>query len=135
MVNDTENVGRFISASEKAYSAEDEIAWVCSKLEEDAPVFSMIEKATGSFIGNIELMDRTGGEGELGIAITAKMQDRGFGTEAIPAFLTYVCALYDLRRVVLKARPFNARALRVYERSGFRTYDRTENDVFMEYIR
>lgn len=137
MVNDKENVGRFISAlsNETVYSAENEIAWVCRKLEEGAPVFSMIEKATGKFIGNIELMDRSDREGELGIAITAKMQDRGFGSEAIPAFLTYVCGLYDLQRVTLKARPFNVRALHVYEKCGFRIYDRTETDVFMEYLR
>ena len=38
----------------------------------------------------------------------------------------------DLRRVYLKAFPFNARAIHVYEKCGFREYDRTAEDVFME---
>ena len=37
-----------------------------------------------------------------------------------------------LRRVFLKVFPDNARAIRVYEKCGFREYDRTEDDVFME---
>ena len=37
-----------------------------------------------------------------------------------------------LARVFLKVFPFNARAIHVYEKCGFREYDRTEDDVFME---
>jgi RimJ/RimL family protein N-acetyltransferase len=39
-----------------------------------------------------------------------------------------------LRRIVLRADPRNLRALHVYEKSGFREYDRTEKDVYMELI-
>ena len=72
MVNDVENVRRFIGGKQEPYTAEQEISWVRGKLENKEPVFSMIEKESGDFIGNIELMDVTGSEGELGIAITAK---------------------------------------------------------------
>ena len=132
MLNDHERVGRFISASTKTYTVEKEVEWVREKLAERASVFSMLEKAGGAFIGNIELMDIHGGEAMLGIAITAAQQDRGFGSESVAALLRYDFETLGLRRIRLKARPFNARALRVYEKCGFREYDRTEEDVFME---
>ena len=133
MVNDEERVGRFISAGKREpYTEEQEIAWVKGKLAEGACVFSMIEKKTGDFIGNVELMDVTDTDGELGIALTAEKQDAGFGTEAINALLRYARERLGLGRVRLRARPFNARALHVYEKCGFREYDRSENDVFME---
>ena len=137
MVNDVEHVARFIGLSRRSepITAEQERRWVQKKLAEDAAVFSMLEKATGAFIGNIELMGVADGTGELGIAITAAMQDRGFGTEAIPAAVRYGMDALGLSRVWLKAFPFNARAIHVYEKCGFREYDRTEEDVFMEVLR
>ena len=61
MVNDYENVNRFIGGKHKAYTEEQEREWVRKKLEEKALVFSMLEKKSGEFIGNIELMDPTDG--------------------------------------------------------------------------
>ncbi len=133
MVNDEERVGRFISAKKhEPYTEEQEVAWVRGKLAEGACVFSMIEKESGDFIGNIEFMDVTDGVGELGIALTAAKQDNGYGSEAIPAFLEYGKGKLGLKKSRLRARPSNARALHVYEKCGFREYDRSENDVFME---
>ncbi len=89
MVNDYEKVNRFIGGEKKTYTQEQEIKWVCKKLEEKAPVYSMIEKKTERFIGNIELMDLTEEQAELGIAITGEMQDQGFGKEAIRSLIEY----------------------------------------------
>ena len=134
MINDRERVGRFIGRIQPITAEQDRL-WVQKKLAEGAPVFSMLEKATGAFIGNIEFMDVADGAGELGIAITAGMQDRGYGTEAIPAMVRYGMDALGLRRVFLKVFPDNARAIHVYEKCGFREYDRTEDDVFMEILR
>ena len=95
----------------------------------------MLERDTGDFIGNIELMDIADGAGELGIAVTAAMQDKGYGTEAVRAMVRYGMDTLGLRRVFLKVFPDNARAIRVYEKCGFREYDRTADDVFMEIIK
>ena len=134
MINDRERVGRFIGRTEPI-TAEQDRRWVQKKLAEKAPVFSMVDRATGAFIGNIELMDVADGAGELGIAITAARQEQGYGSEAIPAFVRYAMDNLGLSRVYLKAFPFNARAIHVYEKCGFREYDRTEDDVFMEILR
>ena len=135
MVNDYENVNRFIGGLQKTFTEEQEISWVREKLKEQAPVFSMIEKKSGSFIGNIEFMDPTDSEGELGIAITADMQNRGYGTEAVLAFVEYGMKQLGMSRVCLRTKPDNARAIRVYKKCGFREYNRTENHVFMEITR
>ncbi len=134
MVNDLEHVGRFIGRRTEPVSEEKERKWVREKLDEKAVLFSMIEKSSGSFIGNIELMDLTDSEAELGIAITAAKQDLGYGTEAIRAVTGYAFDELGLKRVFLKVYPDNGRAIRVYEKCGFREYDRTEEDVFMEIL-
>ena len=134
MVNDYDRVGRLLGRGRDPISEEQDRRWVQKKLAEGAPVFSMLEKATGAFIGNIEFMDITDGVGELGIAITAQMQEKGYGTEAIPAMVRYGKDALGLRRIFLKVYPHNARAVHVYEKCGFRAYDRTEKDVFMEIV-
>ena len=135
MVNDIEHVARFIGRRLEPISEEKEIKWVREKQAEQAVLFSMLEKRTDAFIGNIELMDIADGVGELGIAITASMQDRGFGTEAILAMARYGMDILGLRRIFLKVYPDNARAIHVYKRCGFREYDRNDKDVFMEIVK
>ena len=138
MINDEENVQKYIRrvhVPREPYTEEQEIEWVREKTAENACTFSMIEKKTGDFIGNIELMDRNESEKELGIAVTAKKQNMGFGTEAVSALLTYGFGVLGLKRIFLKANPENSRAIHVYERCGFRIYDRTEDHVFMEITR
>ena len=135
MVNDIDRVARFIGRRLDPIPAEKERQWVRQKLAEQAVLFSMLEKKTGAFIGNIELMDVANGAGELGIAITAAMQDKGYGTEAIPAMVRYGMDTLGLRRIFLKVYPDNARAIRVYEKCGFREYDQTADDVFMEIVK
>ena len=135
MVNDWERVGRLIGSRRDPISEEKERRWVQKKLAEGATLFSMLERDTGAFIGNIELMDIADGAGELGIAITAAMQDRGYGTEAVSAMVRYGMDTLGLHRIFLKVFPDNARAIHVYEKCGFREYDRTEDDVFMEVMK
>ena len=135
MVNDYEKVSKFIGGKKKSFTAEQELQWVRDKLEEKALVFSMIEKKSGKFIGNIELMDPTDSKGELGIAITAEMQNQGFGTEGVVAFTEYGMKHLGLQRIFLRTNPNNKRAIRVYENSGFREFDRTDDHVYMEIFR
>ena len=135
MVNDAENVQRFIGEPHDPFTVEQEENWVRKKLDNKAVVFSMIEKKTGEFIGNIELMDPAEGWSELGIAITAGKQELGYGTEAIKAITEYGFNELGLNRICLRAYPHNTRAIHVYEKCGFREYGRTEKDVCMELFR
>ena len=135
MVNDYEHVAKLISDRIKTYTTEDEQRWVRKKLEERALVFSMIERSSGMFIGNIELMDPKEGSAELGIAITAKKQDQGFGKESIGRILLHAFDELDLDQVTLRVFPGNKRAIHVYEACGFLEYNRSETDVYMKVLR
>ena len=132
MVNDWERVGRLIGSRREPFTEQQERQWVQKKLAAGVPVFSMLDKESGAFIGTIEFMDVSDGSAELGIAITAAMQNKGYGTEAVSAMVRYGWDALGLRRVFLKVFPDNARAIHVYEKCGFREYDRTGDDVFME---
>ncbi len=135
MMNDIEGVARFIGRRTEPVTEAQERKWVRRKLEENALVFSMLEKDGGGFVGNIELMDVRDGVGELGIAIRAEKQDLGYGTEAVAALARYGMERLGLERIFLKVYPDNPKAIRVYRKCGFREYDRTEEDIFMELTR
>ena len=132
MVNDLENVEQYLGGPHDPYTEEQEIEWVRKNLADHHPVFSMLEKSGSDFIGNIELMDVKDSVGELGIAITAGKQNRGYGTEAILALKEYAARHLKLVKIFLRAFPENVRAIHVYEKCGFHEYGRTESDVFME---
>lgn len=132
MVNNIEHVGRFIGRRTEPYTEKQEREFIKGKLEEKAPIFSMMEKQTDEFIGNVELMDIKGSEGELGIAITSEKQDKGFGKEAVNRIVEYGFEVLGLTRIYLKVYPENERAFHVYQKCGFVEYDRTNEDIFME---
>ena len=134
MVNDYENVNRFIGGKHKTYTVEQEKQWVQNKLDEKAAVYSMLEKKSQRFIGNIEFMELTDAQGELGIAITAEMQDRGYGTEAVRAMTAYGFHQLGLKRIILRTKPNNHRAIYVYKKCGFREYDRDPEHIYMELL-
>ena len=135
MVNDIENVARFIGKRTKPYTVEEEKTFIQSKVEEKAHMYSMIEKNSGDFIGNIEFMEIKDGTAELGIAITTSKQNLGYGVESIHRMLEYGFHTLGLDRVFLKVYPDNKRAIHVYEKCGFLKYNYTEEDIFMEILK
>ena len=134
MVNDIDHVARFIGERREPYTEEEERSYMQSKLDQHATMFSMLEKDTRRFIGNIEFMNRRGDEAEWGIVMTHKMQDKGYGTEALMRSVEYGFAELGLRRIYLAVYVDNPRAVHVYEKCGFREYDRNDVDIFMEIV-
>jgi len=132
MVNDIDNVARFISDRREPYTEQEEWDYMKDKLDNDAMMFSMIEKETGKFIGNTDFFNVNGDEAECGIAITASMQNKGYGREAIIRMTEYGFNEGGFRRILLEVYADNHRAIHVYEECGFKVYDRTDKDVFME---
>ena len=133
MVNDIE-VQQYISHNRKTYELDGELEWIKSKLEENAIIFSMIEKETNEFIGNIEIMEIKNNIGEMGIAITAKKQDKHFGQEAIKRFIEYAFNDLSLDGLELNVYNFNPRGIRCYEKVGFIKDGpgKTEEDIHMK---
>ena len=65
MVNDIDHVARFIGKRNTPYSLEEELDFVRNKIREQGPIYSMLERETEEFIGNIEFMDIEYGCGVL----------------------------------------------------------------------
>jgi diamine N-acetyltransferase len=132
MVNDIDNVAKFIGERREPYTEEEERDYIKDKMDKDATMFSMLEKETGTFIGNIEFFNRTEDSAEWGIVLTSKMQNKGYGTEALKRSIKYGFNELGLSRIVLVVYTKNPRAIHVYEQCGFKEYDRNDVDIFME---
>lgn len=82
-----------------------------------------VETGAGELIGWIELRDiswrrRTG---ELRVCLGAKrFWGRGFGTAAVDGFLAQVAERWAIEDVYLRVATWNRRAIRAYEKCGFR---------------
>jgi diamine N-acetyltransferase len=132
MVNDIDNVARFIGERSEPLTEQQEIDYIKNKMDNKATMFSMIEKGTNRFIGNIEFFNRVFEEAEWGIVITTSMQNKGYGTEALKRSVEYGFNELGLTRIYLGVYANNPRAIHVYENCGFKEYERNDVDVFME---
>jgi len=135
MVNDIENVAKFIGERRTLLTEQEEIDYIKDKMDKDATMFSMLEKDTREFIGNIEFFNSVDDEAEWGIVITSKMQNKGYGKEALRRSVEYGFNELDLKRIYLEVYANNPRAIHIYENCGFKEYDRTDVDVFMEILK
>lgn len=136
MINDLE-VQKYISHNVKKYNLEQELDWIKDKLNKNAIIFSMIEKKTNKFIGNIEIMKIVNNVGEFGIAITSKQQNKHFGQEAISAFIDYALCDLNLDGLELKVYNFNSRAIHCYEKLGFEVTKEEKNsgEIYMKIMK
>ena len=135
MVNDIENVARFIGDRREPLSEKDEIDYIKDKMDNDATMFSMLERDTREFIGNIEFFNRTFDAAEWGIVITTKMQNKGYGKEALMRSVEYGFNELGLNRIFLSVYADNPRAVHVYEKCGFKEFKRDDVDIFMELVK
>lgn len=80
-----------------------------------------VENDAGDLVGRISLReaDWRAGVAVLGLTFHPGMLDRGYGTDALWAFLEYYFGPLEMRVLLLDVAAFNARARRVYEKCGF----------------
>ena len=133
MVNNP-NVSQFIDKDLNTYSYEEELNWVNLKLKENALCFSMIEKSTGEYIGNIEIITNVNHVGELGIIITEGKQDKHYGHEALETIIKYAFDELNLSGLELDVYATNPRAIHCYEKVGFveSGVGKTVDDIHMK---
>jgi RimJ/RimL family protein N-acetyltransferase len=81
-----------------------------------------VEDRAGRLIGRISLreIDQRTGRARLGITFGAPFIGQGFGTEALALFLDYYFTSLGFELMVLDVAAPNQRAVRSYERLGFR---------------
>ena len=117
-------VGKGTGAITRMTSIESEKEWLARATSEKYN-FAMVLKDTDTLIGNISLMkvhdvNRTA---ELGIFIgDENYLSRGYGSEAIMLLLDYAFNFINLNNIMLRVYDYNKRAIRAYEKCGFKTF-------------
>jgi RimJ/RimL family protein N-acetyltransferase len=120
-INDPE-IRHFMAMRYPLSMAEEEKWWQGFQEREDDYIFA-IEAPDGNYIGNIGLhaVERENRQALLGIIIGNKAYwGRGYGTDAVRCMLRWAFEHLNLNRVYLTVYAYNKRAIRCYEKSGFR---------------
>ncbi len=96
-------------------------AWFTHLMRDRARVYYAIENESHELIGRISLREIRGRRSaRLGIGLGPQFVGRGYGSEALRVFLGYYFAELGFARMVLDVAAVNERAIRCYERCGFR---------------
>jgi RimJ/RimL family protein N-acetyltransferase len=118
------------------YTMEDEEAWFNrQRQEQDARHFALLTRGEGRLIGNggLHRIDWTNQNALFGIFIGDKNYwGKGYGTDATRALLRYAFEEANLHRIELEVFAFNARAIRMYEKCGFRIEGTRKQALFRE---
>jgi RimJ/RimL family protein N-acetyltransferase len=102
---------------------------------DDVEIFAIRLTEGDRLIGTCQLneIDRDGGSCRLQIRIgEAEGQDRGYGTEAVRLLLAHAFDQLGLDRVRLDVFETNRRAIRVYEKAGFRREGVRRRDLVID---
>ena len=119
MVNDSD-IKEMIFKNEIDFTYDVQKSWVEEKISSKVPLFSLIERDSLKFVGNIELMY---GDGvELGICINSSFRNKHYGTEAIRTVLDYAFYILNIDEVYLVVFSNNVRAIHCYDKIGFKVY-------------
>lgn len=106
------------------YTMQDEEGWFNRQREEqDARHFAILTRAEGRLLGNCGLhqIDWTNRHCIFGIFIGDKNDwGKGYGADATRTLLQYAFDEANLHRIELEVFDFNARAIQMYEKVGFR---------------
>jgi len=120
-INDPE-VRRFMMMRYPLSMTEEENWWESFVARKGDHIFA-IEASDGTYIGNIGLHDiqSENRRALLGIIIGERAYwGQGYGTDAIRAMLGWAFGYLNLNRISLTVYEYNERAIRCYEKSGFR---------------
>jgi RimJ/RimL family protein N-acetyltransferase len=130
-LNDIE-VARWIGQFQRCVTLENERTWLKNAAEGQGHYYAIVLKDGDRLIGNIGLEDvePVHRSARLGIFVgEAEDRSKGYGTEAIRLLVNYAFRWLGLRNVDLTVRSSNARAIRCYEKAGFREYGRRHQSV------
>ncbi len=116
-------------------SKAEEEGWFEAQLKDDSSRIFAIETEEGVHIGNISLgdLDWKNRNAFLGIVIGEKEYwEQGYGTDAVIALLDFAFKEMNLHRIYLFTYDFNQRAIRCYEKCGFRHEGRARQAHFQD---
>ena len=89
-------------------------------------VFSMLDKNTNGFIGNISLDVINDESAEIALSIKSIMQNKGYGKEAIKGLTDYAKEVLHYKSLIAVIFSNNEKSLHCFQKLGFREYKREE---------
>ena len=118
---------RLLNASARPMqSSKAELKWMEKEAEEISPAgyyFSIRTLAEDKLIGEIglDVINWSGREAFVGLGIgETEYWSKGYGTDVMNVLLRFAFTEINLRRVTLGVFEYNPRAIRSYEKAGFR---------------
>ncbi len=103
---------------------DDQLQWFKRIQKPDRKFFSLVTMPEMTLVGNCGFVEIDDVKNEAVLRITIGNPDfrgKGLGTEAVSLLLQHARTHSGWKRVTLKVLKSNIRALRTYEKSGFRT--------------
>ena len=138
------NINKYLSFKNRVFTYGNELKWIDEKHKNNDIVFSIMEKGSNSFVGNIEVMEIKDNVAEIGVVITENMQDKHYGSESIKRFVDYCLNELKFDNIELSVYSHNLKAIHCYEKLGFVEYKRDKNvgmydnisidDIYMKYM-
>ena len=104
---------------------EDQMRWFARVQQSDRRFFSLVTVEDEQLIGNAGFVDIDPAKKEATLRITIGHPDatgKGYGSEAVTLLVRYAFEVVGWKRLVLKVLASNMRAIRVYEKAGFRSF-------------
>lgn len=118
----------------KKYTNDQISNWINKQLlDKEAYIFSMIEKETDEYIGNVEILKKDDDTCEIMISITPEKQGNHYGTEGMESLIQYAIDHLELKHIELYVKKDNKKAIHCYEKIGFIADNNglTCNDIHM----
>lgn len=78
------------------------------------------------------------GQIEIGLGLRPDLTGKGYGKEFLEMLLEYISLNYEKKKIVLSVAAFNSRAIRLYEKCGFKrikSFSQTTNGSIYEFIK
>ncbi|MDO9576520.1 MAG: GNAT family protein [Candidatus Cloacimonadales bacterium] len=115
-------------------SLEKEKAILNDMVKNDAQVFGIIDMETDKLLGNCSIfcINERNRKAEVGIFIGDKdYLSKGYGTEALSLLLDYGFNVLNLNNILLEVFGFNKRAIRSYEKVGFKLIGKRREAIIL----
>ncbi len=127
-------VTRWLAEMSAPPTLDEEYEWYERRRSDPDSLMWAIETADGRLVGSTELrLEPVRRKAEFGIVIGDKSQwNGGLGTEALRLVLAYAFGEAELNRVELTTAEENERAIRCYEKVGFRREGLKRQDRIVE---
>ncbi len=126
---------RRLTGTHRIFTYEDITAYCASRAAPtDRITLAITDARDGAYRGEVVLndYDEPNCSAGLRILLSASARGRGFGTAALRLLLAYAFGPLGLHRVSLEVFAFNARAIHVYEKVGFRHEGRMRDALWWE---